>query len=264
MKTNYKLYTLVGLLGLSFTACELKEDLSSVYNKDNAYTTEENAQEGVNGIYRYLLGATHASTFYINDMSTDDCFKDGIAFEIFNENGLSGNVELARCYNGNWQMIGCANTAIDNISMIPESRFKTADKKVELLAEAHFMRAFAFYQLTNAFYRVPLITNGFYNANANPTLATVEELDDQIEQDLLIATNNLPDEWGTVAEGGSSRPTKGAAYGYLMRLNMRKAGRLREEGKDPSAAWQAALVYADQVIGSGKYTLQTKVFDVFD
>jgi len=54
------------------------------------------------------------------------------------------------------------------------------------------------------------------------------------------------------------------AYGYLMRLNMRKAGRLREEGKDPSAAWQAALVYADQVIGSGKYTLQTKVFDVFD
>ena len=60
MKTNYKLYTLVGLLGLSFTACELKEDLSSVYNKDNAYTTEENAQEGVNGIYRYLLGATQA------------------------------------------------------------------------------------------------------------------------------------------------------------------------------------------------------------
>jgi len=41
MKTNYKLYTLVGLLGLSFTACELKEDLSSVYNKDNAYTTRK-------------------------------------------------------------------------------------------------------------------------------------------------------------------------------------------------------------------------------
>lgn len=101
MKTNYKLYTLIGVLGLSLTACELKEDLTSVYNANNAYTTEENAQEGVNGIYRYLLGATHASTFYINDMSTDDCFKDGIAFEIFNENGLSGNVELARCYNGN-------------------------------------------------------------------------------------------------------------------------------------------------------------------
>ena len=187
MKTNYKLYTLVGLLGLSFTACELKEDLSSVYNKDNAYTTEENAQEGVNGIYRYLLGATHTSNFYINDMSTDDCYKEGIAFEIYNENGLSGNVELARCYNGNWQMIGCANTAIDNITMIPESRFKTADKKPELLAEARFMRAFAFYQLTNAFYRVPLITNGFYDSNANPTLATVDELDDQIEQDLLIS-----------------------------------------------------------------------------
>ena len=142
MKTNYKIYTLVGVLGLSLTACELKEDLTSVYNADNAYTTEENAQEGVNGIYRYLNSATHPSTFYINDLSTDDGFKEGNDFEILNNNGLTGNIQLLSSYNGNFQMVGCANTAIDNISIMPESRFKTADKKVELLAEAHFMRAF--------------------------------------------------------------------------------------------------------------------------
>ena len=263
MKTNYKLYTLVAALGLSFTACELKEDLSSVYNVNNAYTTEENAQEGVNGIYRYLNSATHPSTFYINDLSTDDGFKEGNDFEILNNNGLTGNIQLLTSYNGNWQMIGCANTAIDNIAMIPEPRFKTADKKVELLAEAHFMRAFAYYQLTNTFYRVPLITNGYYAATANPTLATVEELDNQIEQDLLIATNNLPLEW-SVNGSDAGRPTKGAAYGYLMRLYMRKAGRLREEGSDATAAWQAALVYANQVIATGKYTLLAHPFDPFD
>ena len=263
MKTNYKLYTLVGLLGLSFTACELKEDLTSVYNADNAYTTEENAQEGVNGIYRYLNSATHPSTFYINDLSTDDGFKEGNDFEILNNNGLTGNIQLLSSYNGNFQMVGCANTAIDNISIMPESRFKTADKKVELLAEAHFMRAFAYYQLTNTFYRVPLITNGYYATTANPTLATVEELENQIEQDLLIATNNLPLEW-SVNGSDAGRPTKGAAYGYLMRLYMRKAGRLREEGSDATAAWQAALVYADQVIATGKYTLLAHPFDPFD
>ena len=263
MKTNYKLYILVAALGLSFTACELKEDLSSVYNVNNAYTTEENAQEGVNGIYRYLNSATHPSTFYINDLSTDDGFKEGNDFEILNNNGLTGNIQLLTSYNGNWQMIGCANTAIDNIAMIPETRFKTADKKVELLAEAHFMRAFAYYQLTNTFYRVPLITNGYYAATANPTLATVEELDNQIEQDLLIATNNLPLEW-SVNGSDAGRPTKGAAYGYLMRLYMRKAGRLREEGRDATAAWQSALVYANQVIATGKYTLLAHPFDPFD
>ena len=263
MKTNYKLYILVAALGLSFTACELKEDLSSVYNVNNAYTTEENAQEGVNGIYRYLNSATHPSTFYINDLSTDDGFKEGNDFEILNNNGLTGNIQLLTSYNGNWQMIGCANTAIDNIAMIPETRFKTADKKVELLAEAHFMRAFAYYQLTNTFYRVPLITNGYYAATANPTLATVEELDNQIEQDLLIATNNLPLEW-SVNGSDAGRPTKGAAYGYLMRLYMRKAGRLREEGSDATAAWQSALVYANQVIATGKYTLLAHPFDPFD
>jgi len=263
MKTNYKIYILVGVLGLSLTACELKEDLTSVYNADNAYTTEENAQEGVNGIYRYLNSATHPSTFYINDLSTDDGFKEGNDFEILNNNGLTGNIQLLSSYNGNFQMVGCANTAIDNISMIPESRFKTADKKVELLAEAHFMRAFAYYQLTNTFYRVPLITNGYYATTANPTLATVEELENQIEQDLLIATNNLPLEW-SVNGSDAGRPTKGAAYGYLMRLYMRKAGRLREEGSDATAAWQAALVYADQVIATGKYTLLAHPFDPFD
>lgn len=263
MKTNYKLYTLVGLLGLSFTACELKEDLTSVYNANNAYTTEENAQEGVNGIYRYLNSATHPSTFYINDLSTDDGFKEGNDFEILNNNGLTGNIQLLSSYNGNFQMIGCANTAIDNISIMPESRFKTADKKVELLAEAHFMRAFAYYQLTNTFYRVPLITNGYYATTANPTLATVEELENQIEQDLLIATNNLPLEW-SINGSDAGRPTKGAAYGYLMRLYMRKAGRLREEGSDATAAWQAALVYADQVIATGKYTLLAHPFDPFN
>ena len=263
MKTNYKLYTLVAALGLSFTACELKEDLSSVYNVNNAYTTEENAQEGVNGIYRYLNSATHPSTFYINDLSTDDGFKEGNDFEILNNNGLTGNIQLLSSYNGNFQMVGCANTAIDNISIMPESRFKTADKKVELLAEAHFMRAFAYYQLTNTFYRVPLITNGYYATTANPTLATVEELENQIEQDLLIATNNLPLEW-SVNGSDAGRPTKGAAYGYLMRLYMRKAGRLREEGSDATAAWQAALVYADQVIATGKYTLLAHPFDPFD
>jgi len=263
MKMNYISYTLVGILGISFTACELKEDLSSVYNADNAYTTEENAQEGVNGIYRYLNSATHPSTFYINDLSTDDGFKEGNDFEILNNNGLTNNVQLLTSYNGNWQMIGCANSAIDNISQMPDSRFANAEKKTVLLAEAHFMRAFAYYQLTNTFYRVPLITNGFYASTANPTLSTVEALDQQIERDLLIAANHLPLEWD-INGSDAGRPTKGAAYGYLMRLYMRQAGRLREQGSDATTAWQAALVYANQVIATGKYALKAHAFDPFN
>lgn len=260
----YKLYTLVGILGFSLSACSLNEDLTSVYNADNAYTTEENAQEGVNGIYRYLLGATHPATFYINDMSTDDCYMSEDIYETLNENGLSSDVQLSRAYNGNWQMIGCANSAIDNIIKMPNERFKSVQKKNELLAEAYFMRAFAYYQLTNIFYRVPLITNGFYDSTANPKLSSIEALDDQIEKDLLIAANHLPNQWNASYEGAGGRPTKGAAYGYLMRLHMRKAGRLREEGQTNTSAWQAALTYANQVIATGKYALQPHIFDVFD
>jgi len=247
-------------LTVSFLSCNLDEDLTSVYGKDNAYVTEQNAQEGVNGIYRYLNGGTHPATFYLNDMSTDASFKSGLDYEIMNDNNLAGNVDVARAYNGNWQMIGCANTAIDNITLMDETVFST-DKKGSLLAEAHFMRAFAYYQLTNVFYRVPLITNGFYDAATNPTLATVEELDAQIEKDLLIAVNSLP-ATREIDEGG--RPTVGAAYGYLMRLHMRKAGHLREKGQEASTSWRTALNYADKVIGTGAYSLRPTIWDVFD
>ena len=249
----------------SLCACNLDEDLASVYNADNAYVTEQNAQEGVNGIYRYLKEGTHPATFYLNDVSTDAAYKAGLDYEIMNDNNLSGNVDVARAYNGNWQMIGCANSAIDNITPMAEDKFKIAAHKKELLAEAHFMRAFAYYQLTNAFYRVPLITNGFYDAVSSPVLASVEELDTQIEQDLLIAVSGLPDIWDKKNVGGEGgRPTSGAAYGYLMRLYMRKAGYLRELGKDATASWQLALNYANRVIATGRYALQPKIWDVFD
>ena len=249
----------------SLCACNLDEDLASVYNADNAYVTEQNAQEGVNGIYRYLKEGTHPATFYLNDVSTDAAYKAGLDYEIMNDNNLSGNVDVARAYNGNWQMIGCANSAIDNITPMAEDKFKIAAHNKELLAEAHFMRAFAYYQLTNAFYRVPLITNGFYDAVSSPVLASVEELDTQIEQDLLIAASGLPDIWDKKNVGGEGgRPTSGAAYGYLMRLYMRKAGYLRELGKDATASWQLALNYANRVIATGRYALQPKIWDVFD
>ena len=249
----------------SLCACNLDEDLASVYNADNAYVTEQNAQEGVNGIYRYLKEGPHPATFYLNDVSTDAAYKAGLDYEIMNDNNLSGNVDVARAYNGNWQMIGCANSAIDNITPMAEDKFNIAAHKKELLAEAHFMRAFAYYQLTNAFYRVPLITNGFYDAVSSPVLASVEELDTQIEQDLLIAASGLPDIWDKKNVGGEGgRPTSGAAYGYLMRLYMRKAGYLRELGKDATASWQLALNYANRVIATGRYALQPKIWDVFD
>ena len=249
----------------SLFACNLDEELTSVYNADNAYVTEQNAQEGVNGIYRYLKGGTHPATFYLNDVSTDAAYKAGLDYEIMNDNNLSGNVDVARAYNGNFQMIGCANSAIDNIAPMAESKFKVATHKKELLGEAHFMRAFAYYQLTNAFYRVPLITNGFYDAISSPVLASVEELDAQMEQDLLIAASSLPDTWDKKNVGGEGgRPTSGAAYGYLMRLYMRKAGYLREQGKDATANWKLALNYANRVIATGHYALQPTIWDVFD
>lgn len=258
-------FILFAMSALCLVSCNLDEELTSVYNVDNAYVTEQNAQEGVNGIYRYLKGGTHPAIFYLNDVSTDAAYKAGLDYEIMNDANLSGNVDVARAYNGNWQMIGCANSAIDNISPMDEKIFKNPTHKKELLAEAHFMRAFAYYQLTSTFFRVPLITNGFYDAISTPELASVEALDSLIEQDLLIAASALPEMWNDKKIGGEEgRPTSGAAFGYLMRLYMRQAGYLREQGKDATERWKMALNYANRVIATGNYALQPSIWDVFD
>lgn len=80
--TKKLIYCLLQVLVIGgFASCNLDEELTSVYGTDNAYVTEQNAQEGVNGIFRYLNAGTHPATFYLNDMSTDACFKSGLDYE---------------------------------------------------------------------------------------------------------------------------------------------------------------------------------------
>ncbi|MFR9164971.1 MAG: RagB/SusD family nutrient uptake outer membrane protein [Dysgonomonas sp.] len=255
------------LLAINISSCnDLDEDLKSVYGRDNAYITYENAVQGVNGIYASLQMATARAIFYLNDMSTDACYKAGMDNELLNDNNMNGNMDVSRSWLAYNQITGRANDAIDNIPNIPDNRFIGKEvTREELMAQAYFMRAFGYYQLTDLFYRVPLVTNSWIEATTKVPLASVEELDAQIEKDLLIAMNNLPDSYASLADAG--RPTKGAVYGYLMRLYMRAAGRTRLSGGDATAKWNQALMYADKVIeqaNKGYYSLQPTVWDVFD
>lgn len=259
-------YLLLFLVAGIVYACDDLDEVIYTYTDQNAFETHDNAIEAVNGIYQPLHSVTARAIFYLNDMTTDACYKKEMDTELLNEGKMSDNSDVANSWLGYYQMVGRANIAVDNITTIPDERFVAGKpSKARLIAEAHFMRAFAYYQLTDLFYTVPLIVNSKISVDAKIPPSSIEDIESQIEYDLLMAKNALPENYGSTADAG--RPTLGAAYGMLCRLYMRGAGRERTAGGVPDEKWKAALYYANEVLtlrDKGVYSLQENVWDVFD
>jgi starch-binding outer membrane protein, SusD/RagB family len=264
-------YLLVCLSIGVFISCKdsLEEVVYSELTTDNAFSTKSDAQAAINALYSPLISLTRTPIFYLNDMSTDACFKEGWDYELLNESNLPGSEAVNTSWNGYYTIIGRANVAIDNISKMDNLSFGSNDvegqtAKDELIAEAYFMRGFAYYQLSDIFYTVPIVVSSSVPVESKLPPNTIDEIDAQIESDLAIASEKLTDKWSSNSDAG--RPSSGSALGYLCRLYMRKAGRMRLNGESASAEWNKALGYANKIIAreGSIYSLQPEVWDIFD
>lgn len=254
------------------TSCDdvLEEVIFSELTPDNAFTTEADAIATINGIYEPLISVTNRSIFYLNDMPTDACYMKEMPTELWNERQMDNNQDVTASWRGYYRVISRANIALDNIPAIELIEFdddatKAAAKRDALLGEAYFMRALAYYNITDIFYTVPLVIDSKTPTDAILPPASITDIEKQIESDLLAAKKVLPKSYTSKSDAG--RATLGAAAGYLCRLHMRVAGRNRLAGKDASADWNSALGYANEVLALEKenvYSLQTHVWNIFD
>lgn len=254
------------------TSCDdaLEEVIYSELTPDNAFITAADATAAINGVYEPLISVTNRSIFYLNDMPTDACYRKEMPTELWNEAQMGGNQDVSSSWNGYYRIISRANIALDNIPTIALSEFDddeaTATAMREaLLGEAYFMRALAYYNTTDIFYTVPLVTDSKTATDAILPPASITDIENQIESDLQAARKVLPKSFTSKTDAG--RATLGAALGYLCRLHMRAAGRARIAGKDASADWNLALGYANDVLAlekEGVYSLQKHVWDIFD
>lgn len=275
MKKLYRKGIIGSIALLSFsimTSCEdtLNEVIFSELTPNNAFVTEADAIAAINGIYEPLISVTNRSIFYLNDMPTDACYMKEMPTELWNERQMENNQDVTASWRGYYNIISRANIALDNVPNIELSAFddneaKATAKKETLLGEAYFMRALAYYNITDIFYTVPLVTDSKTPTNAIIPPASIEEIEKQIEKDLTAAKKVLPQSYASKSDAG--RATLGAAAGYLCRLHMRTAGRTRVAGKDAAAEWNLALKYANEVLELEKskiYSLQAHVWSIFD
>lgn len=250
----------------TLVSCEkqLEEHVYSKLTPELAFTSGENAQAATDEMYESLHDAFRTPYFYINDMSTDVCYRSGKEFETLNDEAIMTSSENTHFWDGMYKVASRANIVLDNIPEMDDDKFSAVSSKKQMLAEAHFMRAFAYYGLTDAYYQVPMVLDSQADLWEAAQATPIAEIEAQIESDLLAAIPDLP---ASYSNDQASRPTNGAAIAYLCRLYMRQAGRARVAGDAATASskWNKALEQVNKVLAleGSVYTLLPKVFDIY-
>ena len=260
---NYKIKNLILLFLCSaalLSSCKkyINETPINAATSDNFWTTEQAAQTGLAGAYSLLRTALLNRSSYFT-------FGDATAGEFTGFNGdiayTYGGLTETGQYNFNYtpygdqwhdwtpfyQMIAQCNLIITKVPDIPSSAFTdepTAARR-KLLGEAYFLRAFAYYYITEVWGQPVLITQAYQD----PTKATpVPRSTDvqafaQVVSDLKQSISMLQYGYTNPTEV-AVRANKGSAFALLAKTYMWQK------------QYKLAADAADSVITKGGYKLE--------
>lgn len=205
------------------------------------WQTQDDATKAVNAMYANLHEWKQVAfaPIAVESMPSDDAEKGSTPgdatfmndFDNFTYTATQGQIQ--DFWTGQYQEINFCNQVLDNVPNINMD----ANLKNRYLAEAKFVRAYAYFRLVRAFGGVPLrlhvpANTTEYNISRN----SAEEVWAAIEQDLTDAAAVLPQSYGPADVG---RATKGAALALHAKVALYQK------------KWNDVLNYTNQVMGMG-------------
>ncbi|HBK32856.1 MAG TPA: RagB/SusD family nutrient uptake outer membrane protein [Porphyromonadaceae bacterium] len=168
-------------------------------------------------------------------------------YDNFNYNTSDGN--LASYYTSNYELIHTANTVLADIQEAKDNGDVLARIDSLCEGEAHFFRAFLYFNLVRAFGEVPLIDFKISDAaETNIPKSTAEKIYELIDADLTQAEKLLPRQWES---------------NYLGRVTWGTARALHAKTYMQRNDWTNMLTAATEVINSGIYNLNTPFNQIF-
>ena len=226
---------------LSMAACkkELTEVPKDFISKTNFYKNQADAEAAITGAYSSLADnyGINYWLFLVNHTDYENGRGSQAPISVFSQILDVANIgRAASIWSSFYQTINRANSVLDNVEGI------TMDENVKkrILAEAHFLRAMAYFDLVRGFGAVPLKTKESVDISQMATSRTpVDSVYDLIISDGLAAEAGLP---ASVGEA-TGRASKWAAKMLLAEVYL-----TREK-------WAEAAQQADDIIGSGQYSL---------
>ncbi|MEO6978202.1 MAG: RagB/SusD family nutrient uptake outer membrane protein, partial [Mucilaginibacter sp.] len=249
MKNSRK--NLTKVLGLCFIATAIvfqgcKKTFLDVNPAGNVAATQfwktpADATSAVSAMYANLHEWTNIAfaSIAVESMGSDDVNKGSTAADaafmndFHNFTANSGEGQIADFWGGEYKTINFANQVLDNVPGITMD----ATLKARYLAEAKFVRAWAYFRLVRAFGDVPLRLHvpkaaSEYNIPRTPKAQVWAA----IETDLTDAAAVLPQSYGAADVG---RITKGAALALHAKAAMYQK------------KWNDVLTYTTTVMGLG-------------
>jgi len=247
---------------LFFSSCEEEEFLTrypkDTPNPENFFIDESSARKAVNAAYQAWISSSHMfnrDMVIVFDAMTDDSYwrpsrSSTIQQEMWDITPTHD--AITTYWNRAFRSINAANFAIERIPESSSDAF-TPDKQAKFIADAHFMRGFAYLFLVTFYGEVPLMDHPLSTMEEfNQPRAAKEEVYAQIISDFTFAKENLPEQWSSNYTGAATKATAAAflAKTYLYKKNF------------PLAA--AAAREAIQIAESSGYYLIDDYLSIWD
>ncbi|MGL1885136.1 MAG: RagB/SusD family nutrient uptake outer membrane protein [Reichenbachiella sp.] len=214
------IYSLLLLLGMG-CADFLEEEPKSFYSEGNVFSTIDNAEYAINGIYANLTSANSWGYLYtwFGNFGTDESDSQwtGNTNQFSNYSLTPSSPQVYNQWVQAYKGINSANVVISNIQAMTEG---TDEERNQLIAEARFLRALIYFDMVRFYGDVPLQLEPIevYDSSVLPAREDSRVVMDSIIEDLLFAEENLSE---TALIG---RATKWAAKGILAKVYMTHGG----------------------------------------
>lgn len=243
---------IISFLMLISTGCEdfLEKSPNGVISTGNYYQDEDDAKGAINSAYSILTGFWISNIAFEKDILSDDAVKGhgadlGALINHENLNLTAADALVVSLWGDYFKGIFRCNIVLDEVPGIEMDE----NLKDRILGEAHFLRAYYYYNLVIRYGGVPLVTSAL-DSEQYPTRSTLDQTWALIEADCLTAADKLPLK-SAYADENVGRPAKGAANSLLGIANL-----FQED-------WQEAYDAFDEVIGTGEYGLESNFADLF-
>ncbi|GAB3748638.1 RagB/SusD family nutrient uptake outer membrane protein [Spirosoma pomorum] len=253
IKTIGKL-ALCGALIAGTTGCSdyLEEVNRSNFTQDNYFTSAQQAQSAVDGIYERLrmfnddngYGERPWVTLELINGHATTLGQSFFNSQFINYTADAANPATRTLWQRSYNAIGNANLAIQRI---PAISMDEAQKK-SLLGQAHFLRAFFYYHLVRLYGDVPLITDPIDASSPNlyPSRSPQTDVYNLIVSDLTQA-----EQAGLPVNDQTGRITVGAVKTLLSSVYLTMAGYPLQQTDN----YAKAAAKAKEVLDAGTYSL---------
>jgi len=260
-----KLLTPVAMaVGLSLTACNdlLIEDPKGFTTTETFFKTGADLNSATIAIYNALRGLQGQAQWTAPELASDQSRADNREPNAgtYGPDRLNWDASTGLT-GGHWTSMYSVITRA-NLVLANGPGIAASDQVTEAynIAEAKFMRGYAYFILTKAYDDVPLLLSPEEQANPSPMRTPVEQVQQAAIKDLTEAEAGLPATWPANDGYGIptvGRVTKGAAQMALADLYLWRSSFMKKN------EWQLASDAAKRVIDSGIWGLNNNYLSTF-